>query len=141
VERPTNDPAVTLPTSAMCCRCGAVDQPWDRIAGKAYCPSCQEALALGEAHAVIESVGTEACSVCQRSGTVRFETFPLKQAAPVAFNLCADHLRAIVGRTLGPFAFRQLVGSLGALGIRREDIFLLHDAFYDNHGRALQPAI
>jgi hypothetical protein len=50
-------------------------------------------------------------------------------------------LRSLVGRRLEPTAFRQLSRRLSSLGITSEEIFLLHDAFYDRQGRALQPAL
>jgi hypothetical protein len=42
---------------------------------------------------------------------------------------------------LGPYAFNQLRRQLATLGLGVEDLFLLHGAFYDSQGRALQPAV
>jgi len=36
-----------------CCRCGLDRDRWDRIAGKTYCPNCQEDLAMGEGEPLI----------------------------------------------------------------------------------------
>jgi hypothetical protein len=72
---------------------------------------------------------------------VCFHTFPLHATTPLAIDLCAEHLRALLGRRLVPFAFNQLRRQIHALGLEVDDLFLLHGAFYDNQGRALQPAI
>jgi hypothetical protein len=56
-------------------------------------------------------------------------------------DLCPEHLRGLVGRWLGPYAFNQLRRQLSQLGLEPEDLFLLHRAFYDDKGRALQPAL
>ena len=47
----------------------------------------------------------------------------------------------LIGRRLGPFAYHQLRRQLAALGLDADDVFLLHDTFYDVQGRALQPAV
>lgn len=60
---------------------------------------------------------------------------------PVAIDLCAEHLRCLLGRRLSTYAFLQLRRQLQALGLRSQDLFLLHDGFYDGQGQALQPAI
>jgi len=80
------------------------------------------------------------CAVCSRVGTVRYLTFPLQASTAVEIDLCAEHLRALLGRRLGPYAFHQLRRRLHVLGLGVELIFLLHDAFYDDYGHALQPA-
>jgi hypothetical protein len=49
-------------------------------------------------------------------------------------------MRGLVGRRLGPHAFEQLRRQLYALELETREIFLLHEAFYDPSGRALQPA-
>ena len=124
-----------------CCRCADNTRAWDRIAGKTYCPSCTEALAMGEGKPVVEKTDKRRCVVCHHLGTVRYLTFPLHSRRPVEMDFCAQHLRALVGRRLGPHAFEQLRRQLYALGLEVCDVFLLHDAFYDEQGRALQPAV
>jgi len=124
-----------------CCRCGDESRFWDRIAGKTYCPNCTEELALGEADPIIERTDKRRCTVCHHLGTVRFLTFPLNSRRPVEMDLCSEHLRALVGRRLGPHAFEQLRRQLVSLDLEVADIFLLHEAFYDPQGRAIQPAI
>ena len=37
-----------IPNVESCCRCGQAHRRWDRIAGQAYCPNCQEQLIQGE---------------------------------------------------------------------------------------------
>lgn len=134
-------PANALPFVLPCCRCGKDDRLWDRIADKAYCPNCQEALAIGEGPPLIERTEKKRCGVCDQVGTVCFHTFPLQREAPLALDLCPEHLRGMVGRRLGPHAFHQLRRRLQALGVGVEEIFLLHCAFYDDQGRAIQPAV
>ena len=123
-----------------CCRCVDASRSWDRIAGKTYCPSCLEALAVGEAEALAERTDRRRCSVCNHKGTLRYLTFPLHSRRPVEIDLCGEHLRSLVGRRLGPHAYEQLKRQLRQLGLNPAAIFLLHDAFYDRNGRALQPA-
>jgi len=126
--------------SSPCCRCCKGERTWDRIAGKSYCPSCQEALILGEAPPVIERTEQNRCGICDRVGTVTYQTSPLQGPAAVLLDLCGEHLRGLIGRRLGPHAFNQLRRQLQAVGLNAEDVFLLHAAFYDEQGRALQPA-
>jgi hypothetical protein len=110
------------------------------MAGKPYCPNCQEALALGEGPPLIERTEKKTCAVCSHTGTLCYLTFPLHARRALEFDLCPEHLRALLGRRLGPHAFHQLGRQLQGLGIGVEDVFLLHGAFYDCQGRALQPA-
>jgi hypothetical protein len=124
-----------------CCRCADNTRAWDRMAGTTYCPNCLESLAMGEAEPVVEKTDKRRCTVCHHLGTVRFLTFPLSSRRPVEMDLCSEHLRALVGRRLGPHAFEQLRRQLFPLGLEMSDIFLLHEAFYDEQGRALQPAL
>jgi hypothetical protein len=124
-----------------CCRCGDKTRAWDRLAGKTYCPNCMEALAMGEADPIVEKTDKRRCTVCHHLGTVRFFTFPLNSRRPVEMDLCSEHLRALVGRRLGSNAFEQLRRQLFGIGLDVADIFLLHEAFYDDHGRAIQPAV
>jgi hypothetical protein len=123
-----------------CCRCGDANRPWDRIAGKTFCPNCLELLALGESDPLVERSDRRRCAVCHHLGTLRYMTFPLHSRRPVEIDLCAEHLRGLVGRRLGPHAYEQLRRQLDALGLQPGEVFLLHDAFYDHNGRALQPA-
>jgi hypothetical protein len=124
-----------------CCRCEVGERHWDRVAGKAYCPNCQEALVVGESEPLIERTERRQCVVCGRTGTLRYLTFPLNAPAPVEMDICGEHLRGLLGRRLGPFAFHQLRRQLRLLHLQTEDIFLLHGAFYDGEGRALRPAV
>jgi hypothetical protein len=55
-------------------------------------------------------------------------------------DLCPEHLRSLLARRLGPYAFNQIRRQLQAAGFDVEDLFLLHGAFYDAQGRALHPA-
>jgi hypothetical protein len=133
--------AGSIPHLVPCCRCGATERPWDRIAAKAYCPNCEEALVVGESEPLIERTHPNRCAVCNKPGTLCFHTFPLQTTNPVAMELCAEHLRGLLGRRLGPYAFNQLRRQLTNVGVGVEDLFLLHSAFYDLNGRALQPAV
>jgi hypothetical protein len=123
----------------LCCRCGRNGGRWDRIADMPYCPQCQEALALGEADPLILRTAKNRCAVCDHVGTVNFLTFPLQVEAALELDLCPEHLRGLVGRHLGPFAYHQLRRQLDAMQVNVNDIFLLHEAFYDLYGRALHP--
>lgn len=124
-----------------CCLCSAQSRPWDKVAGKTYCPHCLESLAVGEAEPLIVRTENHRCAVCHQQGTLRYLTFPLHCGKPVEMDLCGEHLRAMIGRRLGPHAFAQLRRQLVTLGLNVSQVFLLHEAFYDNFGRALQPAI
>jgi hypothetical protein len=133
-------PEQSRPAVLPCCRCGNSGRSWDRVAGKAYCPECQEALVQGLAAPVAERAEKRPCAACGRVGTVRYLTFPLHGPTPVELSLCPEHLHGLVGRRLGTHAFRLLRRKLRVLGIDVGEVFLLHDAFYDRQGRALQPA-
>jgi hypothetical protein len=61
------------------------------------------------------------------------------QSEPIAIDLCPRHLRGLIGRRLDRGSFLVLARQLGAAGLQTGRIFLLHDAFYDQNGRALQP--
>ena len=124
-----------------CCRCADSTRPWDRIAGKPFCPNCMEALALGEGNPLVERTDKRRCAVCHHSGTVRYLTFPLHSHRPVEMDLCAEHLRALVARRLGPHGFEQIRRQLTKLSLDVSVIFLLHEAFYDDQGRAIQPVL
>ena len=129
----------TAEAAEPCCRCGAAGQAWDRLAGSAFCPDCEETLARGDGPPLVARTERRACCVCDRHGTVRYRTQPLHSAALLELDLCPEHFRALLGRSLGPFAYQQLCRQLRALRVGVEQVFLLHDAFYDPHGRALQP--
>src|SRR4051812_4273992 len=133
-------PPDSIPGLVSCDRCGGGERRWDRIAGKPFCPNCQELLILGEAPPLVERAGKPPCAVCDQAGTLCYQTFPLQAAAPVEMDLCSEHLRALLSRQLGPHAYHQLRRKLHQVGVSVEDIFLLHGAFYDNQGQALQPA-
>ncbi len=122
-----------------CVRCHSTGCPWDRIAGKPICPDCQEALALGEAPALIERAEPIRCAVCNHLGTIRYLTHPLQSNEAIEFDLCPRHFGALLSRRLERHALLQLSRQLQALGLSATQVFLLHEAFYDESGRALQP--
>jgi hypothetical protein len=122
-----------------CHRCQAAGCPWDRISGKAICPDCQEQLILGEGAPLVERVEKRTCSICSKAGTLRYVTFPLRGPQAVEIDLCGCHVQALLGRRLDKFALKQLGRQLKAIGLKAEQLFLLHEAFYDEKGRALQP--
>jgi hypothetical protein len=122
-----------------CSRCGDDSRNWDRIASRSYCPQCLERLAAGESEPIVERVDASRCAVCYHLGSVRYLTYPLHADRPIEVDLCGEHLRALIARRLGPHAFEQIRRQLLLLSLRPNSVFLLHDAFYDLHGRALQP--
>lgn len=124
-----------------CNWCQAPGTYWDHVAGRACCPDCEEALAAGVAPPLIARTERQRCSVCHRLGTVPFLTFPLHVTGAVALDLCPEHFRALLGRSLGPAAFLQLRRQLHALGLKADQLFLLHEVFYNEHGQALQPVL
>jgi hypothetical protein len=132
--------AASLSPRLPCCRCQSTGCRWDQVAGKPICPDCQEALAQGQGDPLVERTEKKPCVVCGRIGTLRFVTFPLDYRTAVEMDLCGDHVRSLIGRRLNARAFQNLRGQLQDLGLRAEQVFLLHEAFYDRHGRALQPA-
>ena len=123
-----------------CSRCGDASRDWDRLGGRALCTQCQEALVLGLAAPLRLQARPGPCAACSSPGTAEFLTFPLRSRTPVELPLCAAHLRALLGRDLSVPAFERLRQRLHALDIGVDRIFLLHQAFYDRAGRALQPA-
>jgi hypothetical protein len=132
--------AAGLNPHVACIRCQATGCPWDRVAGKAICPDCQEAIALGEAEPLVERLERGACcAVCQRAGSVRFLSFPLHHSQALELELCPEHFRGLLGRRLDRKSFRRLRQHLEGLGITVQQVFLLHEAFYDAGGRPLQP--
>jgi hypothetical protein len=122
-----------------CSRCQAAGCPWDRIADKPMCPDCQEAIALGEGPPVQERAAAAPCSICRQRGTLRYQTYPLQANGAVEFDLCREHFQALLSRRLDPHAFQQLDRQLRDLGLSVRQVFLLHDAFYDEQGQPLQP--
>jgi hypothetical protein len=124
---------------APCSRCQATGCPWDRIGEQAVCPDCQEQLALGEAEPLIERLIRHPCAVCGHGGTVRYLTFPLHARDPLEIDLCPRHFHALLGRRLDRYAYRQLSRQLQSLGLAVRQVFLLHEAFYDERGHPLQP--
>ena len=70
---------------------------------------------------------------------MRYADFPLHLGRAVEMDLCPEHLRGLLGRRLGAHAFQQL-RQLAKVGVKVENVFLLHEAFYDRSGLALQPA-
>lgn len=124
---------------AACTRCEATGCPWDRIGTTAVCPDCQECLALGEAEPLIQRLVPECCLVCGQHGTVPYLTWPLHSRDPLAIDLCPTHFHDYLGRRLDRYAYRMLSRALQASGLSVKQIFLLHEAFYDERGHPLQP--
>jgi hypothetical protein len=123
-----------------CCRCGQLALGWDTIAGKPYCPSCEEGIVQGDGEPLVETTQRRRCCACSVVGTVTVQTFPLKASQPLEMDLCPNHLRGLLGRRLGTHAYWQMRRQLTGLGLDVHDVFLLHEAFYDAKGRALLPA-
>jgi hypothetical protein len=123
-----------------CCRCGQLALGWDNIAGKPYCPSCEESIIQGDGDPLVETTQRRPCCACRALGTVTVQTFPLKSSRPLEMDLCPAHLRGLLGRRLGATAYWQMRRQLTALGLEVHDVFLLHEAFYDAEGQALLPA-
>jgi hypothetical protein len=132
-------PGDSVSLSAPCSCCAATGQRWDRIAGTSYCPDCEEALARGDGPTLIARTEKQRCCICEHVGTIRYLTAPLDSPRVLEIDLCPDHVRALVARRLGPFAYHQLGRRLQGLQLGVEQIFLLHNAFYNSQGQALQP--
>jgi hypothetical protein len=122
----------------VCGRCRAAGCPWDRIGGTSVCPDCQEMLVRGEGEPLCIHAEPRCCAACRSVGTLPFVTVPLRARA-VAIDLCPTHLRALLGRSLERAAFLELARQLHAVKLVPGRIFLLHEAFYDRQGKALQP--
>ena len=133
--------SATVSHQEPCSRCQAPGCYWDRIASQACCPDCEETLAAGEGPPLVARTVKSRCAICDRVGTVPYLTFPLHSAGALELDLCPEHFRSLLGRRLGPYAFQQLRRRLYALGLSVEQIFLLHEVFYDSQGRALQPVM
>jgi hypothetical protein len=125
-------------TTADCSRCRATGCPWDQIGGVRICPDCQETLIRGDGAPLSIAAEPRRCAACGSVGTVPFVTVPLR-AKPVVIDLCPTHLRGLLRRSLDSAAFLELARQLHAAGLVPGRIFLLHEAFYDRHGQALQP--
>lgn len=132
--------AEPVATEQLCCRCRAPGLTWDRIAGRPYCPDCEEALVQGDAEPLVERCEPTPCGVCAATGTLSYLTFPLQSRTPVEIQLCGRHLRDLLARRLAPTAYHHIRRQLAAFRIDVGRVFLLHDAFYDAEGRSLQPA-
>ena len=132
-------PGESLPAPEPCCRCGASGQHWDRIGEQCYCPDCEEGLVRGEGEPLALRTAKHRCAVCDRPGTVPYLTLPLQGSVLLAIDLCPWHFRDLLGRRLAPSAFAQLRRRLQGLRLEADQVFLLHEAFYDPNGRALQP--
>jgi hypothetical protein len=124
---------------APCSRCQATGCPWDRLASQAVCPDCQESLAQGEGEPLIVRTEKHRCAVCHQLGTVPYLTYPLHSTEPVEMELCPRHFHALLARRLDRHAYHQLSRQLQRLGFAARQVFLLHEAFYDEQGRPLQP--
>jgi len=98
-----------------------------------------EALAYGEGGPLVERTDKRRCAICHLEGTLRFLTFPLKSRRPLEMDLCAEHIRGLVARRLGPHGYEQIRRQLRRLGLDVAAVFMLHEAFYDATGHALQP--
>jgi hypothetical protein len=130
---------LTPSAQTPCARCQATGCPWDHVAGEPLCPDCQESLAAGKSEPLVARVDKRPCVICSHIGTLPFLTFPLHGTHPIELDLCGEHFRALLGRQLGIRSFQQLRRQLGKVGVEVRQVFLLHEAFYDSHGRALQP--
>jgi hypothetical protein len=122
-----------------CGRCKATGCPWDHIAGEPICPDCQESLAQGEGEPLIVRTEKNRCAVCDQQGTIHYLTYPLHAADPVEMDLCPRHFHSLLSRRLDRHAYHQLGRQLQALGLMARQVFLLHEAFYDEQGQPLQP--
>lgn len=122
-----------------CSRCRADGCPWDHLAGRPICPDCQELLARDEGEPLIERAERQPCAICQQYGVLRLRTLPLNGPAPIEIDLCGFHLQAMLRRRLDRIAFGELSSRLGELGVHPREVFLLHEAFYDDLGHPLQP--
>lgn len=122
-----------------CIRCQATGCPWDLIGGKPMCPDCQEQMILGTTAPVVERVDRRPCVICNHQGTLRYVTHPLHDSRAVELDLCSLHYQAMLGRRLDHYAIKQMGRLLQPHGLKVQQLFLLHEAFYDDKGRALQP--
>ena len=97
---------------------------------------------MGEGPPLIEKPDRgHSCAICAQTGTLRYLTYPLHLKEPLEIDLCGEHLQALLYRRLDRTAFQHLVERLEDVGVQTQQIFLLHNAFYDPAGRPLQPVI
>lgn len=122
-----------------CSRCAAEGSRWDRLVCRPFCPECQEDLAHGRGVPFVQRTVKRPCAACARVGSLPIITFPLGSPNAIEFDLCAEHFRAILGRSLDPLAYRTLRRRLHDRHLTPRNVFLLHEAFYDDLGKALQP--
>lgn len=94
---------------------------------------------MGEGEPLVEKLAPRPCCVCNNSGTVRYLTFPLHGRDPLEIDLCPKHFHGMVARRLDRYAYRTLARHLLTLGLSVKQVFLLHEAFYDERGHPLQP--
>lgn len=124
-----------------CSRCREIGAPWDRIAGCPFCPDCQESLAQGTAEPLVVQAERRPCAICGHVGAISYLTYPLGRRQPIEMDLCPNHFRALLGRRLDAHAFHRLRRQLQRLSVSPHNVFLLHEAFYNEKGQALQPAL
>jgi hypothetical protein len=126
-----------------CFQCCDHSRAWDRIAGTTMCPNCQEKLAAGEAQYFRLPVQKRICAACSHEGVVLYMTWTKKEETyqAIEIDLCGRHVKDMIGRCLDSDAFRDLEGQLNQLGVDVSQVFLLHGAFYDGAGQALQPVV
>lgn len=130
----------TIPAShTPCAYCGSTGSPWDVIAGAHICPDCQETLVRGEGEPLKCPLVGEICVVCGWPYTVPYLTVPIHWKTHIAIDLCSRHFRAFLGRRLEPAEYRKLRRGLDVIGLEPGKIFLLHEAFYSNKGKCVQP--
>jgi hypothetical protein len=94
----------------------------------------------GEAEPLVEKTHRAACTACRAIGTITVQTFPLQSAQALEMDLCPEHLRGLLGRRLPSHTYGQMRRQLSKLGVDISNVFLLHEVFYDEKGRPLQPA-
>ncbi len=135
---PSNVSIVLRTRVTPCERCENETNLWDRLAGHVLCPECIEQMMIGIAPPIREPVTDVRCAICAALG-VTFETNLHRSRIAVHVPLCGDHLRDLAARRLDPPSFSVLYARLKNLSINRQKIFLLHDAFYDERGKALNP--
>lgn len=122
-----------------CCRCGANNNVWDKVGPHPICYECQEKLAANACEVWRFATRHGRCAVCDEAQVVPFASLPVHAGKALEIELCGQHLRDVLGRRLSKRAFRVLRAVLEDAGISTGEIFLLHGAFYNERGNALQP--
>jgi len=112
---------------------------WDRIADSILCADCEEDLVRGEGEPLVLRTRPTFCAICGRQGTVEYTTWPLRESEQLQMELCPHHLRSLLARRLTSSAYHVVRRQLNLLGLAVEQLFLMHEAFYDEAGSALQP--